>query len=203
MAGRNQNESGLTDKQELFCFEYLKDFNAGDAYIRAGYRATKNSARVNACKLLKDPKIRKYLDTQRKDLTDSIKFGLIETVTELTRIAQADITDALSFSDEGVVFKDSEALDESVTRAIESITFQESIIVDSDGGEKVNRKKALKMHSKITALGHLANYYGFNTDFNQARAALKRYGLALVEDPEAETGWRLEKHDLDSPNSNN
>ena len=40
----------LTVKQERFCHEYLKDFNAAAAYIRAGY--SPKGAQQNAYKLL-------------------------------------------------------------------------------------------------------------------------------------------------------
>lgn len=45
----------LTAKQEAFCLEYLKDLNATQAAIRAGY--TENSARVTACKMLTNANI--------------------------------------------------------------------------------------------------------------------------------------------------
>lgn len=47
----------LTPKQELFCQEYLKDLNATQAYIRAGYKARGHSAEVNANKLLSNTEV--------------------------------------------------------------------------------------------------------------------------------------------------
>ena len=50
----------LTKKQELFCLEYLKDFNATRAYKEV-YRAKQNTAEVNGAKLLRNAKVSAYL----------------------------------------------------------------------------------------------------------------------------------------------
>lgn len=41
----------------MFCKEYMIDLNATAAYKRVGYKATGNSAEVNASKLLSSPKV--------------------------------------------------------------------------------------------------------------------------------------------------
>lgn len=50
----------LTKKQELFCLEYLKDFNATRAYKEV-YWAKQNTAEVNGAKLLRNAKVSAYL----------------------------------------------------------------------------------------------------------------------------------------------
>ena len=47
---RITSKGGLTDKQESFCQEYIKDKNAAQAYIRAGY--SDNGANKNAANLM-------------------------------------------------------------------------------------------------------------------------------------------------------
>ena len=49
----------LTDRQKLFCLQYLTDLNATKAAIRSGY--TKRSARQQGAKLLAKPRIREFL----------------------------------------------------------------------------------------------------------------------------------------------
>lgn len=49
----------LNAKQRRFCEEYIKDLNATQAYIRAGYAP--NSAHVEACKALMKPKFQDYI----------------------------------------------------------------------------------------------------------------------------------------------
>lgn len=49
--------STLKPAHARFVAEYLKDHNATQAYIRAGYKARGNSAEVSACRLLRDVQI--------------------------------------------------------------------------------------------------------------------------------------------------
>ena len=46
-------------QQKTFCYEYLKDFNAVKAYVRAKYSA--GSASANATKLLNSPEVDKFI----------------------------------------------------------------------------------------------------------------------------------------------
>ena len=50
----------LNEKQKLFCLEYLKSFNATDAYKKV-YWASQKTAEVNWCKLLSNAKVSEYL----------------------------------------------------------------------------------------------------------------------------------------------
>ena len=51
----------LTEKQKLFCKEYLKSKNATEAYLKA-YKCTPKTANSNGCKLLTNDKIKEYLE---------------------------------------------------------------------------------------------------------------------------------------------
>jgi len=60
--------SQLTAKQSRFCQEYVVDFNATQAYIRAGY--SDSGAAQSASALLTNPKIQEELaDLQAEDAT--------------------------------------------------------------------------------------------------------------------------------------
>ena len=54
----------LTEKQKLFVDEYLKDLNATQAAIRAGYK--EKNARAIGCENLTKPNIQEYLTEQMK-----------------------------------------------------------------------------------------------------------------------------------------
>lgn len=182
--------TGLTDKQERFCEEYLKDFNATAAYIRAGYAVqSESSARVNASKLLTNTNVQGHLATLRKAVQHRSTVTLERTVEEISRVAFANITNVLSFDATSVTIKDSDTLPEGVSAAIESVT-----ITETETEHSTNRKHSLKMHNKMSALTLLADFFGIRDDFNKARATLKRYGLAVVQDENSELGWTLEKY---------
>ena len=55
-AGKGAKEAGRL-RRARFVEEYLKDFNVGLAYERAGFKTTGQSAKVCGCRLLRDPKV--------------------------------------------------------------------------------------------------------------------------------------------------
>lgn len=183
-------ETNLTDKQQRFCQEYLKDFNATAAYQRSGYASTGESARRAGTRLLTNVHIQAYLSSLRSSTSERAQVTLERTLEEISRVAFANITQVMSFDSVSVTLESSESLPDSITAAIESVTFTET-----ESEHTTNRRHAVKMHNKMAALGFLADYFGIRDDFNKARATLKRYGLALIEDLGSDHGWRLEKYD--------
>lgn len=80
-------EIKLTDKQRLFCHEYLKDLNGTQAAIRAGY--SENSAQEIASENLSKPMVSEYLEKLKNekfakvDITvDDVINDIIKTRTE-------------------------------------------------------------------------------------------------------------------------
>jgi phage terminase small subunit len=61
----------MSDKQDLFVIEYLKDLNATQAAIRAGY--SEDTAHSIGWENLKKPEIRKQIDRQLTELMDAEK----------------------------------------------------------------------------------------------------------------------------------
>ena len=80
---------GLTDKQKIFVYEYLIDFNATQAAIRAGY--SKDTAGAIGAENLKKPQIQKFLEKYQNDRSEKcgIKFDMI--IEELKKIGFSDI----------------------------------------------------------------------------------------------------------------
>ena len=60
----------LTNKQTLFCQEYIKDFNATQAAIRAGY--SKKTANEQAARLLANVSIQKNISELQNEVAKSI-----------------------------------------------------------------------------------------------------------------------------------
>jgi phage terminase small subunit len=73
---KGNTDSNLSDKQEMFCKEYLIDLNGNKAAIRAGY--SPDSARVQASVLLTNPnilaRIRALMDERSKNLMIDATF---------------------------------------------------------------------------------------------------------------------------------
>ena len=85
------NGTNLTDKQDMFCREYIIDFNATQAAIRAGY-SSKTANRI-AVVLLSNVVIQEKV----KELVEERKAKLeqqgIDVIKELEKIAGIDVFD--------------------------------------------------------------------------------------------------------------
>lgn len=81
----------LTDKQKIFVYEYLVDFNATKAAIRAGY--SKKTAHSIGTENLKKPEIQNFLEKYQNDRAEKcgIKFDMI--VEELKKIGFAEVNE--------------------------------------------------------------------------------------------------------------
>lgn len=84
----------LTPKQERFCLEYAKCGNARQAYISAGYSHKKDStADVNACRLLKNDKVKARLAELAEEVKNDSIADIQEMQETLTKIIRQKMTE--------------------------------------------------------------------------------------------------------------
>lgn len=79
---------GLTPKQERFVSEYLKDANAKQAAIRAGYAA--GSAEVQGCRLLRNAQVRAAVANAQRKVSRRAEVtaeSLLEELEEARQLA--------------------------------------------------------------------------------------------------------------------
>jgi len=81
----------LTPKQELFCKEYIIDFNATRAAKEAGYSA--KTASVIANENLTKPYIQEYIKNLTKKREERLEINGDMVIQELAKMAFADIRD--------------------------------------------------------------------------------------------------------------
>lgn len=81
----------LTPKQERFCVEYLVDYNATQAAIRAGYSA--KTARSQGQRMLTNVDIKSKIDELREELKSSRIASAVERMEFLTQVMRGDITE--------------------------------------------------------------------------------------------------------------
>lgn len=83
----------MTNKQKLFVNEYLIDFNATQAYLRAGYKAKDEKiAAVEGLKLLRKPNIQIEIEKRMEDREKRTEVTQDKVVKELARLAFTDRT---------------------------------------------------------------------------------------------------------------
>lgn len=92
-------EKVLTDKQELFCLEYIKDLNATQAAIRSGY--SEDSASSIGFENLRKPEIQKRLSGLIQARNERLEVDADYVLNRLVEIDQMDIVDILN--DDGTV----------------------------------------------------------------------------------------------------
>jgi len=80
-----------SDKQELFCIEYIKDFNGTKAAIRAEY--SEKSAASIAAELLRKPHIQERIIELKAERIRKTKVDAAWLLTRLHDEAEADIAD--------------------------------------------------------------------------------------------------------------
>lgn len=146
----------LNDKQKQFVIEYIRDFNARQSAIRAGY--SKRSASEIGYELLTKPHIRAAID---KALEEN-RCSLSRVLAELEAVAFSDITEyTMIDKDTGSIkAKPLKDIELGKTRAIESIKEDRVIKESPDGAQiTVNDRFEIKLHNKLKALEMLKNYH--------------------------------------------
>lgn len=145
----------LTPKQKAFCDEYMIDMNATRAYKKV-YKTCKSdtTAGQNGSRLLKNAKVKAYLDKKLKKRADKAEIRSEDTIREINNLAKADITDIMKLVRERsgrlkLHIEDFNNLPKEVTCAIQSIKQLK------DGSVEIklyDKTKALDMLSKIQGL---------------------------------------------------
>ena len=74
----------LTDKQKIFCKEYIKDFNATRAAIAAGY--SKKTAYATGAENLRKPQLQKKINEMKAKRAERTQITADNVVKELAKI---------------------------------------------------------------------------------------------------------------------
>ncbi len=106
------------------------------------------------------------------------------TVEQLSAIAFSNITDFASFNGCTVRLKPLNEIDPKKLIAIREIS-------------QVQGKTTLKLHDSVTAVRLLGEYLGLFSEFNMAIAALRKYGIYLIQNSDG--SWQVEDVQRISP----
>lgn len=154
MATKKGGNPTLNEKQRLFCREYLKDFNATQAYIRAGY--SPNGAKQAAFKLLTNADLCRQLTDTISNRTQKAEIDGQRVILELSRLLTVDIIDAFH---EDNYLKPLKEIPEDVRRAISAIEIDE--IWEKEGSKKVQVgiTRKVKFWNKTEAANLLGKHF--------------------------------------------
>jgi len=145
-----------------FVDEYMVDFNATQAAIRAGYKA--KTAHVIGAENLRKPKIAEEIARRQKDLQKRTEVSQDRVVKELARIAFANIADYIH------VETQTRTKDDGTEVTYQTVMFNETQELSADQRaalavvkQSVNGVE-LKLHDKIKALELLGRHIGMFND---------------------------------------
>jgi len=151
-----------TPMRDRFVLEYLKDFNATQAAIRAGYSA--KTAASQGQRLLKSAVVGEAIRKSHIKLFKKTEASTERLLKELAAIAFLD--PGQFFDAHGNLLR-IDAMPEEATRALRYLKVKE--LFDPVTGEPIGRRCNLVFHSKIAALKTLARYLGMPTKIKVTR----------------------------------
>lgn len=153
----NGKEYNLSERQKLFCMEYVRNkFNGAQAALAAGY-SKKNSV-VSGSHLLSIPNVQDFINDLKKDIAFCIGISAIDIAKEYARIGFSDIRKV--FDDQGNLVK-IKNMETDVAANIASIDIFEEFQSDGKGNKKsIGFTKRVKLYDKVNALDKLAKMIG-------------------------------------------
>lgn len=140
----------LTEKQKIFCEEYVIDFNGTQAAIRAGY--SKKTSNVTSSENLAKPYIQSYIQKLIKDREKRTEINADMVVKELAKIAFFDIRKI--FHQDGRLVNPRD-LDDDTARVISGIKVR-----DVKNGEDIETIIEYKLNDKFKSLESLGKHLG-------------------------------------------
>lgn len=78
----------LTERQQRFVDEYLKDLNATQAYIRAGYKVSEKVASAAAIRMLGNVRVQEAIEARKQTRVERVELEQDWVVNELRKVAQ-------------------------------------------------------------------------------------------------------------------
>ena len=141
------------EKQEMFSQEYLIDFNATQAAIRAGYSV--KSAGQLGCEMLKNPNVRARIDELMAERSRRTGISQDRVVVELARIAFLNAPDVVD-TDSATLREDASKDD---TAAIASVRVKRKV-----GDDFSETEREIRFADKIKSLELLGKHLGMFAD---------------------------------------
>lgn len=167
----------MTAKRRLFVREYLKDFNATQAAIRAGY--SEHTATKQGARLLTFVDVRDAVDRGITHIIGNRDEQIARVIRELQAIAFADIRDFVTWGPRGVRVRDSDELTPEQAAAISEV-----VQTDTNAGRTVR----VKLASKEKALEQLGRYLRmFQAEALISLNAPTQINIALVDSADSQS----------------
>ena len=150
----------LTDKQKMFCEEYLVDLNGTQAAIRAGY--SKKTAKEQAAQNLAKLNIQNYISELKDKRNKRLEIDQNEVLKELYNWAYGDFTELMLLT-----FEEVKALPDEVRRLITG--FERTITTFGQDGEGTKEKLKITFVNKERAMDMINKHIGLYEKDNEQK----------------------------------
>lgn len=151
----------LTEKQKIFCREYIYDWNGTRAAIAAGY--SEKTATVIASENLTKPNVQAYLRSIQDDLEKIAGISRLKILREHEKIAFSSIA---HLHNTWIERKEFDKLTDDQKAYISEITtqtrFEKDYTMDPEGAVVQIDYVKIKLYDKQKALDSLSKMLGYN-----------------------------------------
>lgn len=148
----------LNENQKAFCREYVKDWNATQAYLKV-YKCEYDTAKNNGTRLLTNAYIKEYIEYCKANLEEMSGISRQKVLEEFMKMAFSNIA---SFHNDWMHKKDFDKLTDIEKACISEIK-NETITGDTYSKEIVK----IKLHDKQKALENINKMMGYNVPEEQ------------------------------------
>lgn len=152
----------LNPQQELFCHEYIKDRNATQAYIRAGY--SENGADSNSAILMVNHRVRARINQLIAEQFSAMKIEARAILKSILNIAEYDPADA--YEEDGTL-KNIKDMPLPLRKAIAGIEVDELWEGKGRNKEQVGVTKKIRFWNKNEALRDLGRHLKLFVDITE------------------------------------
>ena len=174
--------SGLTDKQKLFCISYIRCFNATKAYQKA-YAVSYGTAMAAGSQLLRNVKVKEQIQRLKQNRLNREFLEEADIFQKYMDIAFADMTEFIQFGRKEVPVTGPDGLpievtDEEtgerkqLTREINVVRFRDSDEVDGTLISEVKQGRdgaSIKLADRMKALDWISSHMSLATEEQKAK----------------------------------
>lgn len=154
----------LTEKEHIFCHQYIVDWNGARSARDAGY--SEESAKEIACQNLTKLHIKQYIELIKNNFEEESGISKLRNLQELAKIAYSSISHLHDTWTELAIWDEIKENNPDAMSAVESIdTKTETRVYKTDGDDEQDvevKYVKIKLYSKTTALEMINKMLGYN-----------------------------------------
>ncbi|MCR4300613.1 MAG: terminase small subunit [Sulfuricaulis sp.] len=172
----------LNPRQQRFVDEYLKDLNATQAAIRAGY--SEATANQQGPRLLVHVGVQSAIAAGQRALSEQAGVTVERIIRELAAIAFANLRDVVTWDGDALYLKPSAELDTASASAIKKVKQTRTITRGKNDFEQEREQREVELHDKQRALELLGRHFGMfreQVDITLIESLAQQMGLSKDE----------------------